>query len=106
VAGTTQSYGLEDLIGAATNPRRTASPFSAGEERRDRNIFAAGQMIEEVVGLKDVAHNPIAKVAEIRIIEGTKRVVLPEPDRPRIDTKEWASIVRSMPDRTSMSAPG
>jgi hypothetical protein len=72
VTGTAQANGLEDLFRTAPHPRTVTPHLTANEESRDSDIFTAGQVIEEMVRLKDVAHRPVAQLGDLGIPEGSE----------------------------------
>ncbi len=67
-----QADGRKKLVCPSAHPRSIAPLLSAGEERGDGHIFTAGQVIEEVVGLENVADGPVPKSRNLGISEGSE----------------------------------
>ena len=59
---TAQTDSLQDFVRAPPHPRAVAPHLAADEESSHGNVLAAGQVIEQMVGLKDVTHRPVAKL--------------------------------------------
>jgi len=71
-ARTGQTNSRKNLVRALAHPRCIAPYLPAGEERGNGNILTAGQVIEEMVCLKNVADHPVTKFGELDICKRTE----------------------------------
>ncbi len=67
---TCQANDLEELLGTSVDPRPVTPPLTSGEECRQSDILTTGQMIEQVVGLKDMTDDSVSEVRQIVVSEG------------------------------------
>jgi len=84
-----EAHGIEKLVRTGADPRGVTASLATGEEGRESDVLPARQVIEEVVGLKDVAHHAVAKVTDLGVGE-----------RPQIEARD-ATLTLESPVETA-----